>query len=58
MSHATPAIGEVEVLRRQTGNTGGVVRRNIEGVTHEASLRHPEPGGNSMNWVVGHLLWV
>jgi len=31
--------------------------RNLEGITHEESLRAPEPGGNSLNWVLGHLLY-
>jgi uncharacterized damage-inducible protein DinB len=30
--------------------------RNLEGLTHEESLSAPEPGGNSLNWVLGHLL--
>jgi hypothetical protein len=36
--------------------THGVFRRNVEGVTHEESLRAPQPGGNCMNWVGGHLV--
>jgi len=31
--------------------------RNLDGITHEESLHEPEPGGNSLNWVLGHLLW-
>jgi hypothetical protein len=31
--------------------------RNLEGITHEESLRAPEPRGNSLNWVLGHLLY-
>jgi uncharacterized damage-inducible protein DinB len=31
--------------------------RNLDGITHEESLHAPEPGGNSLNWVLGHLLW-
>jgi uncharacterized damage-inducible protein DinB len=31
--------------------------RNLEGITHEESLQAPEPGGNSLNWVLGHLLY-
>lgn len=33
-----------------------VIKRNTEGMTHEDSLRHPEPGGNCLNWVVGHIV--
>jgi uncharacterized damage-inducible protein DinB len=32
------------------------VRRNLEGVSHEESLRSPEPFGNNANWVLGHLV--
>jgi uncharacterized damage-inducible protein DinB len=31
--------------------------RNLEGITHEESLRAPDEGGNSLNWVLGHLLY-
>ncbi|MFL6261624.1 MAG: DinB family protein [Thermoanaerobaculia bacterium] len=31
--------------------------RNLEGITHEESLRAPDGGGNSLNWVLGHLLY-
>lgn len=32
------------------------VRRNLDGVSHEESLRSPEPFGNNANWVLGHLV--
>jgi uncharacterized damage-inducible protein DinB len=32
------------------------LKMNTEGVTHEMSLVSPQPGGNCMNWVVGHIL--
>jgi uncharacterized damage-inducible protein DinB len=31
--------------------------RNLDGLTHEESLRAPEPGGNSLHWVLGHMLF-
>jgi len=31
--------------------------RNLEGITHEESLWAPEPGGNAVNWVLGHILY-
>jgi hypothetical protein len=34
------------------------VRRNVEGITHEESLLQPEPSGNCLNWIVGHLVWA
>ncbi len=32
------------------------VRTNTEGVTHEESLRGPEPAGSPLNWVLGHMV--
>ena len=36
---------ELDILNRQT-----------EGLTHQESLLQPQPGGNCLNWVVGHLV--
>ena len=59
MTTAAPAtISEVEVLRQQARMTHKVVQANLQGVTHEESLAQPEPGGNCLNWVLGHLLWA
>lgn len=33
-----------------------VVRKNLEGITQEESLRTPEKEGNSINWVMGHIM--
>ncbi len=33
-----------------------VISVNTEGITHEESLISPQSGGNSLNWVVGHIL--
>ena len=32
------------------------VRRNLEGITHAESLQQPQPAGNCINWVLGHLV--
>lgn len=29
---------------------------NIEGISSGESLKRPEPGGNSLNWVLGHIV--
>lgn len=34
----------------------GALFRNLEGVTHEESLIEPRPAGNSLNWVLGHIV--
>jgi uncharacterized damage-inducible protein DinB len=59
MTTAAPATAsEVEVFRQQTQMTHQVVRLNVQGVTHKESLTRPTPGGNCLNWVLGHLLGV
>lgn len=32
------------------------ISTNLNGISHEESLRTPEPGGNSLNWIAGHIL--
>ncbi len=36
--------------------TNRAVNINLEGITHDESLVAPEPGGNSVNWIMGHML--
>ena len=45
-----------EALITQLACTHVTVQKNLEGVDHEASVRTPEGGGNSINWVVGHIV--
>lgn len=33
-----------------------VVHMNLDDITHDESLISPASGGNSLNWVVGHML--
>jgi hypothetical protein len=49
-------VGEVRVLREQAKAIHGVLRANTEGITEADSLVQPQPGGNCLNWVVGHLM--
>jgi hypothetical protein len=44
------------VLAFQFGVGAFVFERNLAGVTNEESLRPPQPGGNTMNWIVGHVV--
>jgi hypothetical protein len=46
----------VQSLLLQIGFHQFAFHRNVDGVGHEESLRPPEPGGNCLNWVVGHLV--
>jgi len=39
-------LGEYDILLKQT-----------EGLSHADSLLQPDPGGNCLNWVMGHLVW-
>jgi hypothetical protein len=32
------------------------INRNLDGITNEESLLIPEPAGNCINWVVGHIV--
>lgn len=47
---------EIELLRFQTELTTKVLHANVAGLTQEESLIQPHPGGNCLNWVVGHLV--
>jgi hypothetical protein len=55
---ATATLSEVEVFRHQARMIRTVVRLNVDGVTQEESLIQPSPGGNCLNWVVGHLTCI
>jgi uncharacterized damage-inducible protein DinB len=35
-----------------------VVNTNLQGITDEESRLLPQPGGNPINWIVGHILIV
>lgn len=48
----------VDGFRHQARITREVVRRNLDGVSHEESLAQPSRAGNCINWVVGHLAAV
>lgn len=59
MTTAAPAtVSEIDVFRQQTRMIHKVVGVNVQGVTHEESLIQPTPGGNCLNWVLGHILGV
>ena len=45
-----------QVLAFQFGVGAFVLERNLAGVTNEESVRPPQPGGNTMNWIVGHIV--
>jgi len=45
-----------QVLAFQFGVGAFVLERNLAEVTNEESFRPPNPGGNTMNWIVGHVV--
>jgi uncharacterized damage-inducible protein DinB len=49
---------ELEIFRRQARGVNRTVKINLAGITHEESVIQPEPGGNCINWVLGHLLSI
>jgi uncharacterized damage-inducible protein DinB len=55
---ASATLAEVELFRHQTGVTNKVLHANVDGITQEESLIQPHPGGNCLNWVVGHLACI
>lgn len=34
----------------------GAIKLNLDGVSNEESLFIPQPAGNCINWVVGHIV--
>jgi uncharacterized damage-inducible protein DinB len=64
MSTITPVksqsetLNEIENFRQSTRIIHKIVRMNVEGLTQAESLIQPQPAGNCLNWVVGHLLAV
>lgn len=59
MTTAAPAAAcQLEGFRHISRLTDRVLHANLAGVTQEQSLAHPGPGGNCLNWVVGHMACI
>lgn len=56
MTTTTASSTLVDALVTQLAMSERAFHRNVEGLTHEESLIRPQPGGNSINWVVGHIV--
>jgi uncharacterized damage-inducible protein DinB len=57
MSTATKArTAAGQVLNYQMGLNRFTVQVNLQGLTHDDSLVQPTPGGNCLNWVLGHVV--
>jgi uncharacterized damage-inducible protein DinB len=55
---ASNLTSTIDVLRHQTRLVHRIVQINTEGVTQAESLVQPQPAGNCINWVLGHLVAV
>jgi hypothetical protein len=55
---ASNLTGTIDVLRHQARMVHRVVQINADGVTQAESFVQPQPAGNCLNWVVGHLIAV
>jgi uncharacterized damage-inducible protein DinB len=44
-----------KTIAYQFGLCSYVLEKNLGGVSHQESLISPQPGGNCLNWLVGHL---
>lgn len=58
MTALNETVKELAIFRRQAGGVNRTVKINTAGITHEESVIQPEPGGNCLNWVLGHLLSI
>ena len=59
MTTAAPATASaIEIFRHQAHVVDKVLQTNLQGITQEESLIQPHPGGNCLNWVVGHLVCI
>ena len=45
-----------EILLQNFGFTHGILNKNVEGVSHEESLRPATENASCINWLVGHVL--
>ena len=45
-----------QTLTIQFGYTDFVFGSNLKGLTDEDAMKQPSPGGNCLNWVVGHIV--
>lgn len=55
---STSAASGIEVLRGQAKIVANVIRLNLANINHQESLQQPQPAGNCLNWVLGHLIFV
>ena len=47
---------ECDTLLGQLALIDYVLSKNVDGISHEESLKTPAEGGNSANWIMGHVV--
>jgi uncharacterized damage-inducible protein DinB len=52
------SLSEIEVFRHSAAIVHKIVHLNVDDMTQAESLIQPQPVGNCLNWVVGHLVCV
>ena len=45
-----------DTLQAQFSMSAYVLQKNLQGITHEESVRQFESGGNYINWILGHIV--
>ena len=45
-----------DAIRTLMNYNAFTIDKNAEGISHEESLRQPQPAGNCLNWVLGHIV--
>lgn len=59
MTTTAPAVAsQLEGFRHIFRLTDLTLHANLEGVTQAESLARPDPAGNCLNWVVGHMTCI
>ncbi|REC50267.1 DinB family protein [Chryseobacterium pennipullorum] len=49
---------DIEFVRNQVSTNYQVIVLNLKGITHEESMIFPNGEANSMNWILGHLIYI
>ncbi|MCI0613494.1 DinB family protein [bacterium] len=47
---------DTSTLLLSLGTSNVVINRNLEGINHRDSLVHPQPEGQTFNWILGHMV--
>jgi uncharacterized damage-inducible protein DinB len=56
MTTTASATSLTDALAAQLNVSQMAIKRNLEGVTPDESTVKPQGGGNSANWIVGHIV--